>query len=117
MLLRLHKALLESERMTYEQANGPIQSKGEFFQLVVGHEWFNWLRPISQFIVQIDEAMSGKEPITSDQAHELLRQARHLLKASESGTPNEQRYYEAIQRDADIAFMHLQVTRMLAAEG
>jgi hypothetical protein len=67
-LLRLHKVLLNSERDVYEQLHGRIQSNGQFFQLVLEDEWFSWLRPFSQFIVQIDEALSAKEPITLDRA-------------------------------------------------
>jgi hypothetical protein len=113
ILLRLHKALLESERIIYEQFYGRIQSSGEFFRLVIGHEWFSWLRPISQFIVQIDEVLSAKEPVTSDKADELLAEARNLLKPSETGTALETRYYRAIQRDPDIALMHAEVSDLL----
>ena len=35
-LLRLHKALLDSERFTYERTHGRIESTGRFFELVVG---------------------------------------------------------------------------------
>ena len=115
-LLRLHKALLESERVVYEQLNGRIRSKGEFFQLVIADEWFSWLRPFSQFIVQIDEALSAKEPITLHQANELLDEARSLVSPSEAGTTREQRYYQAIQRDPDIALMHAEVSRLLATK-
>lgn len=113
-LLRLHKALLDGERVEYEQENGRIRSNTEFFQLVLDNEWFAWLRPFSQFIVQIDEALSAKEPITMDQANELLSQARMLLHPAETGSASEQKYYRAIQRDPDIAFMHAEVTNMLA---
>lgn len=112
-LLRLHKALLDSERNAYEQLHGRIRSKGEFFQLVIGDEWFSWLRPFSQFIVQIDEALSAKEPITLHRANELLDEARSLVSPSEEGTTGQQRYYQAIQRDPDIAFMHAEVSSML----
>ncbi|HEY9807668.1 MAG TPA: hypothetical protein V6D04_13950 [Candidatus Obscuribacterales bacterium] len=115
-LLRLHKALLEFERVNYEQFFGRIKSKGEYFQLVVNHDWFSWLRPISQFIVQIDEALSAKEPITVGAANELLDQARQLLKPAEKGTTLEQRYYRAIQAEPGIALMHADVTRLLAAQ-
>jgi hypothetical protein len=114
LLLHLHKALLESERVEYEQSYGQIQSKGEYFQLVVGHEWFSWLRPISQFIVQIDEMLSSKTPVALSEASQLLEKAQHLLAPVESGTPAEQRYYQAIQRDPEIASMHGQVTQLLA---
>lgn len=113
-LLRLHKALLDGERVTYEQEHGRIRSTGEFFQLVLEDDWFSWLRPISQFIVEIDEALSAKEPITMNQASELLTQAKQLLHPIEHGTPLEQNYYRAIQRDPDIAFMHAEVANMLA---
>lgn len=113
MLLRLHKALLESERVVYEQFHGRIQSSNEFFQLVIGHEWFSWLRPISQFIVQIDELLSSKEPVSSEQANQLLEQAKTLLQPAKEGTTLEKRYYRAIQRDPDIALMHAEVSQLL----
>jgi hypothetical protein len=114
-LLHLHKALLYSERDVYEQHHGRIQSKGEFFQLVVSDEWFSWLRPFSQFIVQIDETLSPRgEPATINKANELLEEARSLLHPAEHGTLREQRYYQAIQRDPDIAFMHAEASSLLS---
>jgi hypothetical protein len=114
-LLRLHKALLDSERVSYEQTHGRIQSNSEFFRLVIGDEWFDWLRPISQLIVQIDEALSVKEPITLDQVQELLIQVQQLMQPSKDGTTLEQNYYNAIQRDPDIAFMHADLQKLLAS--
>ncbi|MDJ0616837.1 MAG: hypothetical protein QNJ63_08840 [Calothrix sp. MO_192.B10] len=111
-LLRLHKALLEYERATYEQLHGRIPSNGEFLRLVLEHEWFSWLRPISQFIVQIDEELSAKEPITLNAATELLQTAHSLLQPAEEGSTLEMRYHQAIQRDVDIAFMHVQISQL-----
>ena len=54
-LLTLHKALLDSERATYEKAYGQVRSPGEMLQLVLGNEHFAWLRPYSGLIVRIDE--------------------------------------------------------------
>lgn len=116
LLLPLHKALLESERVSYEESHGRIQSKGEYFQLVVSHEWFSWLRPISQYIVQIDEFLAAKEPVTLNEANALFAEARQLLQPSEEGTNLEQRYYQAIQRDPDVAFMHAKILRLLMAK-
>ena len=112
-LLRLHKALLDAERIVYEQIHGRIQSSGEFFRLVLEHEWFSWLRPISKFIVQIDEALSSKEQIEMETAIALFRKARELLRPSEDGTLQEQRYYQAIQNNPDIALMHSEVSQLL----
>ena len=111
--LRLHKALLDSERETYEQQFGKIQTNGDFFQLVISHEWFDWLRPMSQFIVQVDELMDDKDAIAASQIRDLLQQAQELLKASEEGTIAEQRYDQAIQRSPDIAFMYAETLNSL----
>jgi hypothetical protein len=116
VLLPLHKALLESERVTYEQFNGRILSKREYFQLVVGDEWFSWLRPLSQLIAQIDETLSSKQPVTLEQVNQLLEEVQKLLQPSEQGTTLEKRYYRAIQRDPDVALMHSEVSRLLKAE-
>ena len=113
--LRLHKALLDSERILYEQFYGRIPSSGEFFRLVIGHEWFNWLRPMSQFIASVDETLSTKEPVTLERANELLEEARRINYLSEDGTPEQQRYYYAIQRDPNIAIMYVEVGELLAA--
>ena len=61
-LLRLHKALLDSERVSYERVHGRIETNGAFFQLVLGDAWFAWLRPLSQLMVKIDE-LSEEEKI------------------------------------------------------
>jgi hypothetical protein len=115
LLLRLHKALLDSERNVYEQVYGRIQSNGEFLSLVIGHEWFNWLHQISQLIVRIDEVLFSKEPITSEQPDVLLSQTKNLLQPNNEGTDLEQRYFHAIQRDPNIALMHVELSEMLAA--
>jgi hypothetical protein len=113
LLLRLHKALLHSERAVYEQFYGRVASSGEFFRLVTEHEWFHWLRPMSQFIVEIDGTLSGKEPVTLGQVEALLAKGRALLTPSENGTSAEKRYYRAIQRDPEIALMHAEATKLL----
>ncbi|MBF2066526.1 MAG: hypothetical protein IGS39_19215 [Calothrix sp. C42_A2020_038] len=116
LLLRLHKALLDSERVVYEQIYGQIRSSNEFLGLVINHEWFNWLHGISQLIVRMDEVLFSKQPVTIEQPNALLEQARTLLQPNNEGTPLEQRYFHAIQRDPDIALMHVELAQMLGAK-
>lgn len=113
VLLDLHKALLESERIGYEREFGAIRNRGEFFQLVVSHDWFNWLRVISQLIVKIDETVSSKEPMTLSQAELLLEQTQQLMQPDGSGSEMEQKYHAAIQRETMIAQMHHQLLQLL----
>lgn len=117
LLLRLHRALLHSERQVYEQFYGRISSNTAFFHLVLEHDWFSWLRPMSQFIVEIDDALSPKEPATLGQVEALLDKARTMLQPNAEGTTSEKQYYRAIQRDPEIALMHAEAMRLLHPEG
>jgi hypothetical protein len=115
-LLRLHKALLDSERIVYEQTHGPIVNSGEFFRLVIDDDAFSWLRPISKFIVQIDELLDlrKKDKIEPESASILLEKARLMLKPNEhSLTPLGEHYFQAIQRDPNIALMHADIAQKL----
>ena len=114
LLLRLHKALLDAERDSYERVHGRIATKGEFFQLVIGDEWFDWLRPISQFIVQMDEVLMAKEPVSPNQIHTLLEKSRDLLPLSEKDTSEAAvRYQRAVGNYPTIASMSAEVTSLL----
>ena len=113
-LLRLHKALLDDERVQFERVRGRIESSGEFLQLVLHDEWFSYLRPLSALVVQIDELLDAKEA-TNEEASALIAQARAMLKPSETGNEFERRYYAAIQREPDVIFAQREVIRVLTA--
>jgi hypothetical protein len=105
-LLDLHKALVDSERVTYEKTIGGIQSPNQFLQLLTRDPWFVWLQPLSQLIVTMDEALDEKEPLTRAGVDVLINQTRLLLVASESGDGFSKHYFEALQRDPDVVLAH-----------
>jgi hypothetical protein len=114
-LLRLHKALVESERVTYEETLGPIQSPNHFLQLLTTDPWFAWLHPLSELVVAIDEAQDAKdEPMTPEMAEALVKQARTLLVASATGEGFAKHYDEALQRDPDVVMAHGEVAKLLS---
>lgn len=84
-LLRLHKALLDAERLLYERLHGRIASNGEFLQLVLGDSWFAWLRPLSQLMTRLDKLADGEETAPSAEVVDLLDSVRSLLIPSETG--------------------------------
>lgn len=114
LMLRLHKALLDAEQDSYQRVHGPITSKMELFQLVIGDEWFDWLRPISKFIARIDEAVASKEPLTPNEIHRLLEEAHDLLplESDEAGEAAV-RYQRAVENYPKIATLHKQVMEVL----
>jgi len=107
-LLDLHKALVDSERVSYEQNIGTIPSANHFLQLLTNDPWFAWLHPISLLIVALDEALDAKTktPLTGDGAAALVKQTSELLVASETGEGFARHYFDALQRDPDVVMAH-----------
>ena len=113
-LLRLHKVLVDSERLTYEKVMGAIQSPNRFLQLLLTDPWFAWLHPLSQLIVAMDEAHDAKEPATDADAQALIEQARLLLVASEEGQGFARHYFDALQRDPDVVLAHADTMKVVS---
>jgi len=113
-LLRLHKALLDDERLAYERVHGRIASNGAFLQLVLGDPWFAWLRPLSQLMVTVDELDESREPAAPDDVAALLASVRTLLTPSEEGEGFSRQYYDALQRNPDVGSAHAEVRALLA---
>lgn len=112
-LLELHKTLVDSERVGYEAALGPIPSPNHFLRLLSSDPWFAWLLPLSGLIVTIDEALDRRIPLSPKEAQGLLTQTRRLLVASEEGHGFPRSYFEALQRDPDVIFAHSRVVLLL----
>jgi hypothetical protein len=113
-LLALHKALVDSERVSYEQTIGAISSPNHFLQLLTRDPWFAWLHPLSQLIVAIDEALDEKEPLTTAGIDALVKQARLLLAPSEAGEGFSKHYFDALQRDPDVVLAHAEVAKLFS---
>ena len=113
-LLTLHKALLDSERTSYEIAYGPVASAGAFLQLVINDPWFAWLRPVTGLIVQIDETLAAKKPPASSRDFErLIQDVRALLSPSREVNGFWKRYQGAVQRDPAVAVLHGELGKQL----
>lgn len=110
-LLDLHKTLIDSERLSYEQTFGHIESQNRFLALLINDPWFMWLHPLSELVVLIDEALEDEVPVNSEIAARLTLQARNLLKASEDGEGFSGSYFEALQREPDVVLAHAEVAR------
>ena len=113
-LLNLHKALLDSERTSYELSHGAISSPGAFLQLLINDPRFAWLRPVTTLIVQIDEALAAKNPpSTSRDFEQLIADTRALLSPSREENGFWKRYSGALQRDPGVAVLHQEMERQL----
>lgn len=108
-LLRVHRLLLDVERVELERLRGRL-TPNEYLQAVLNEPEFAWLRPASQLIVQIDEALDdaerGSGPVAGDVTASLLAQVRALLTPVPPTTPFAARYLEMLQRHPDVVFAH-----------
>ena len=116
-LLRLHKALIDSERAVYEARNGPINNT-EFLGALLQEPFFQWMRPFSRLIAAMDEAMFGDEPVTAAGARGYVHQAHALVTApgdGDSGSAESVRYGQVRDRDPAVLFAHTELVRRVAA--
>jgi hypothetical protein len=104
--LRVHKALLDYERLAYERSLGRIQNSGQFLQLVINDPWFAWLRPLSELIVRIDELLESDEPAAPAEAQAALQQLRTMLQSDEQGSDFQRHYHGALQGSPDVVMAH-----------
>ena len=112
-LLRLHKALLDDERVSYERVHGRISSNGELLQLVLNDAWFAWLRPLSQVIAKVDELSEEHELSIREGIPALLVSVRTLLMPTESGEGFSRQYYDALQRSPEVVLAHAAAKALL----
>jgi hypothetical protein len=101
LLLDLHKALLGLQRKQYEKKNGQIQSNNDYFNIVVNHEDFKWLRSLSQVIALIDEE-GEQEIINEEKVSKFLVDLKKMISKKKSDDFSAH-YQFAISEDKNIA--------------
>ncbi len=112
--MALHKALLDSERTSYEIKHGTIGSPAAFLQLLINDNRFAWLRPITTLLVQIDETLAAKKPPAETKDFErLILDTRALLSPSSDGNGFWKHYAGAVERDPGVAVYHQNIEKQL----
>ncbi len=82
-LLSIHKLLLDNQRAEYELKNGVVLNNNDYFNLVVNHSDFKWLRALSEVIALIDEESEQAE-YNKDKVSSLLMNLEKMLMAEGS---------------------------------
>ena len=116
-LVDLHKALVDYDRVRYEQTVGAIRSPNHFLELLTRDPWFAWLHPLSELIVTMDQALEEKEPLTKAVAGALVQQAGLLLAPSETGEGFSRHYFDALQEDPDVVLAHAEAAKLVRESG
>jgi GTP diphosphokinase / guanosine-3',5'-bis(diphosphate) 3'-diphosphatase len=119
-LLRLHKTLLDAQRVRYEREHGRVESRGELLDLVLRDASFEWLRVLSALIAGLDElaeAGEGADPRDAGvQMRGVIDKLRTLVRFE--GNPGfTVPYREIIEAVPDALVAHVQLSRLLAEFG
>ena len=112
ILLKLHKSMLDLERIMYEGLHGEL-SPTDFVNLLINDEDFAWLRKFSMLIVEIDEMFAMKEGIPDGMIDANLGKVRELVEMTEPDDYFRAKYQFAIQRSPDAAGLHSQLKKLI----
>lgn len=102
----IHGSLLEETRRGWEREHGRVQNGAILLKLVTTEPAFAWLNPLTALIADIDEVLHDGSPDAMDRGRLLLTAVGDLLRANESGSYFQRRYYSAIQASPDVAVNH-----------
>lgn len=115
-LLDVHRALLDAERRRYEAARGTIPNNSAFLQLIINDPWFDWLRPMAQLVLMIDERTSDKkQPLGVDEMRALFAQGVALLRPDENGDTFQRLFHDTLQASPALAVQLRQSVSRLKA--
>ena len=105
-LLDLHRRLLEAERVDLERYGGRLTG-AEFLQIASQSFRLAWLRPLSELIAAIDEALDadGTEP-AAETPEALVARVRALVAPPDAGTPFGRRYLAMLQVSPGVVMAH-----------
>lgn len=110
-LLDLHKTLIDAERAAAERRDGPMSS-GQFLQALLQEPAFAWLRPFSALLVEIDELLATREPLSRPQVDAYLARIRGLV--APEAESDARRYEHVRDRDPDVLVAHVELVRRMA---
>lgn len=115
-LLDLHKALIDYVRAGYERERGYVGGPFELLRLLTSDPYFDWLRPLSRLLADIDELLEKSEPLSDAEAGAVRNEVKSLLEAdAELPTTFTQKYLLALQDAPDVVLAHSQASRALGA--
>ena len=117
-LRELHRALMERARADYERAKGVVLSPGEFLQLLTTDAYFEWLRGLSELMVDIDLVRDAEAELVEEMSNAVRSAVEHLISAPKTPAPPHafaQQYWPYVQDDPHVAIAHAGVKKALEA--
>lgn len=112
--LELHKELLNYETKLVEAADGRRYAPMELWHLTTQDPRFAWLRALSILIVEIDTAVSARDPSKAESPDALFQKAKDLFESTNSDFA--QNYQMVLQANPSLTTHELEIRRILKEE-
>ena len=112
-LKSLHRWFLELERLEAEKTLGKKITPIDFLHLLTGDPDFEWLRPFSALLANMDEFMDESESITHEDGLRLANEVSGVLHENESKLKAKYTYY--LFNDGEFILLHGKLKAALKA--
>jgi hypothetical protein len=112
VLLDLHKALLDAQRIRYEREHGRVPSSQAFLGLVLEHPSFAWLRAMSALIARLDEWMEEEHGAPED-LDGMISALRSLIEAQGKLASFSTPYWQIVNEVPEVLVAHVKLWRLL----
>ncbi|MBX3244234.1 MAG: hypothetical protein KF685_07235 [Acidobacteria bacterium] len=116
LTLKLHKVLIDHEKMFRESMQGPI-SPNQFLTMLLEDQELSWLRRFSTLIVDIDEMFAQRDGYT-DEAIDVHLDAMRKLIAVDEVDPEDDfavKFRSSLQQIPDAAAILGELKTLLSA--
>jgi len=117
-LMSLHRALIQRARSDYEREHGPIGSPANLLRLLTSDPYFGWLRPLSELIVNIDEAAEFDEVARQKVSGAVRTSVEQLIAAPGAEPLSEEftgRYWPLMLEDPEVTMCHAGVKQAVSS--
>jgi hypothetical protein len=112
-LLKLHKLLVDNERVAYERSYGQVTS-GHFLNILINDKDFKWLKRFSSLIVEIDKMFDLDDGASVNMLENQLLQMKDLLELNNSDDEFRSKYNKALQNNPEIQGKHQKLKKILS---
>ncbi len=112
VLLDLHKALLDAQRIRYEREHGRVTSSQAFLGLVLEHPTFAWLRAMSALIARLDEWME-EEDGAPEELDSILSALRSLIESEGKLASFSTPYWQIVNEVPEVLVAHVKLWRLI----
>lgn len=115
-LRELHRALMQRAQRDYELEHKVTLSPGERLRLLTADPVFDWLRELSELMVDIDLVRDAEPPVLAEIAPAVRSAVEQFImppNPPESGGAFAQRYWPYLQDDPHVAMAHADLKRAL----